>query len=214
LDFGIRLDKNSYEAGETASGTLFTKSDKNLKVRRLKFSVCGKERYEAGMSGGMSTAGISGDDSHRSDKYDIFFFDDLTPHLKSTFAFSETGANDIEIPRGSYGIPFNFSIPANALESYQGKHARIMYEVEVVANMGRWKRDYHYTLPFAVINPKMDYRIGDRYYLDKEQDKEEGQPLLDMILLTVLLGKIHDKSLTPGLNLPFDFPNSVKFYLN
>jgi Arrestin (or S-antigen), N-terminal domain len=144
LDLGIRLDKNTYEAGETVNGTLFTKSDKNLKARKLKFSVCGKERYEAGMSGGMSTAGISGDHSHRSDKYDIFFIQDLTPHLKPMFAFSQAGDNDIEIPQGSYAIPFSFSIPANSLESYQGKHVRIMYEAEVVADMGRWKRDYHY----------------------------------------------------------------------
>jgi hypothetical protein len=136
------------------------------------------------MSGGISTAGISGDHSHRSDKYDIFFFDDLTSHLKSTSTFSQAGANDIEIPQGSYGIPISFSIPENVLESYQGKHARIMYEVEITADMGRWKRDYHYTLPFAVTNPRMDYRIGDRYFLDKEQDKKEGQPLLEMILET------------------------------
>jgi Arrestin (or S-antigen), N-terminal domain len=139
LDLGIRLDKNTYDAGETASGTLFTKSDKNLKVRRLKFSVSGKERYEEGMSGGMSTGGISGDHSHRSDKYDIFFVEDLTPHLKSTFAFPETGANDIEIPQGSLSIPFHFFIPTNAFESYQGKDVRILYEVEVNADMGRWK---------------------------------------------------------------------------
>jgi hypothetical protein len=119
LNFGIRLDKNTYEAGETANGTLFCESDKNLKVRKLKFSVCGKEKYEAGMSGGMSTGGISGDHSHRSKKYDTFFFEDLTSHLKLTFVFSQADANSIEIPQGSYSIPFHFSIPANALESYQ-----------------------------------------------------------------------------------------------
>ena len=59
-----------------------------------------------------------------------------------------------------------------------------MYEVEVVSDMGRWKRDYRHMLPFVVINPKMDYRIGDRYYLVKEQGKKEGQPLLDIILET------------------------------
>jgi hypothetical protein len=48
--------------------------------------------------------------------------------------------------------------------------------------MGRWKRDYHRTLPFVVINPMMDYRIGDRYYFDKEQGKKEGRPYLDMEL--------------------------------
>jgi hypothetical protein len=30
----------------------------------------------------------------------------------------------------------------------------------------------------------MDYRIGDRYYLGKEEEKKEDQPLLDMILET------------------------------
>jgi hypothetical protein len=59
LNLGIRLDKNTYEAGETVNGTLFTQSDKTLKLRKLKFSVYGKERYKAGMSGGMSTAGIT-----------------------------------------------------------------------------------------------------------------------------------------------------------
>jgi hypothetical protein len=44
--------------------------------------------------------------------------------------------------------------------------------------MGRWKRDYHRTLPFVVKNPKMDYRIGDRHYLDKEQETEEGGPTM------------------------------------
>jgi hypothetical protein len=67
LDFGIRLDKDRYEAGETAKGTLLTQADKTFKVRKLEVTVSGKERYEAGMSG---------DYSHSSDKYDIFFFED------------------------------------------------------------------------------------------------------------------------------------------
>ena len=42
----IRLEKNTYNAGETAKGTLLIKADKSLKIRKLKFSVYGKERYE------------------------------------------------------------------------------------------------------------------------------------------------------------------------
>jgi hypothetical protein len=48
LDLAIRLEKNTYEAGETAKGSLITKSDKNLKVRKLKFSVCGKKGTKQG----------------------------------------------------------------------------------------------------------------------------------------------------------------------
>jgi hypothetical protein len=175
MDLGIRLDKNTYEAGEMANGTLNINADKTVKVSKLKVTVSGKERYEAGMSG---------EHGHSSEKYDIFLFEDLSSHLEPTFSISHKDDNKMEIPQGSYAIPFYFSIPPNALETYQGKHARIVYEVEVVADMGRWKRDYRHVLPFVVINPKMDYRIGDRYYLDKEQEKEEGQPLLDMILET------------------------------
>jgi arrestin (S-antigen)-like protein len=182
LDFRIRLDKNTYEAGETVQGTLLAKADKSLKIRKLKFSVYGKERYETSMSGGVSSGGISGEQSHSSEKNDIFFFEDLTSHLKPTFSVSQDDDNKIEIPQGSYAIPFHFSIPSEALESYQGKHVHIWYEVGVGADMGRWKRDCHHVLPFVVINPKMDYRIGDRYYLSKEQEKKEGQPLLDVIL--------------------------------
>jgi hypothetical protein len=46
LDFEISPDKDTYQAGESAKGTLLTRADKSLKVRELKFSVCGKERYE------------------------------------------------------------------------------------------------------------------------------------------------------------------------
>lgn len=172
----IALDKNTYEAGGTAKGTFLTNADKSLKIKNLKLSVYGKERYVRGMMGGH------GDDS--AERYDIFFLEDLTPHLKPTFAFSQSNDDKIEIPVGSYSIPFHFSIPTNALESYQGKDVRIFYEVEVHVDMGRWKRDYRRKLPFVVTNPKMDYRIGDRYYLDKEQEKEEGRPNLEMELET------------------------------
>jgi hypothetical protein len=65
-----------------------------------------------------------------TEKYDIFFFEDLTPQLKPTFDFSQANDNNkIEIPAGSYAIPFHFSIPRNALESYQGRHAQTKYEL-------------------------------------------------------------------------------------
>ena len=37
MDFRIKLDKNTYKAGETAKGTLLIRSDNILKVRELKF---------------------------------------------------------------------------------------------------------------------------------------------------------------------------------
>jgi hypothetical protein len=56
--------------------------------------------------------------------------------------------------------------------------------VEVHVNMGRWKRDYHYTLTFEVMNPRMTYTFGDSLYLGKEKEKKEGQPYLHLELET------------------------------
>ena len=51
---------------------------------------------------------------------------------------------------------------------------RIVYEVEITADMGRWKKDYHCVLPFEVQNPKMTYTFGgDRIFLGEEQEKKK-----------------------------------------
>jgi hypothetical protein len=69
----------------------------------------------------------------RVEKYYIFLFGDLFPFLKSTNTLTHND-DSIDIPKGSLAIPFHFSIPHNALESYQGKDARISYEVEFSIN--------------------------------------------------------------------------------
>ena len=130
LDLRIWLDKNTYEASETAKGTLIIRANSSLKVRKLKFSVYGKERY-----------GAYGLWKRWVEKYDIFLFEDLSSFLKS-IKVSSHNHDSVEIPQGSFAIPFHFSIPNNSLESYRGKNARIVYEVEIHADIG-WKEDYH-----------------------------------------------------------------------
>jgi Arrestin (or S-antigen), N-terminal domain len=173
LDLRIWLEKNTYDAGETAKGTLLIKADSRLKVQKIKFLVCGKERYleetkrnRRGIVGGLGR-------SREKEKYDIFFVEDLSPFLKSTSSFSYIG-DKIEVSEGSTAIPFHFTIPSNTLESYRGKYARIAYDVEVRVEMGRWKRD-EYVLAFEVKNPKMTYTFEDSLYLEKEEDKKEDQ---------------------------------------
>jgi hypothetical protein len=173
LDLRIWLEKNTYDAGETAKGTLLIKADSRLKVQKIKFLVCGKERYleetkrnRRGIVGGLGR-------SRETEKYDIFFFEDLSPFLNLTSSFSHIDEK-IEISEGSTAIPFHFTIPSNALESYRGKYARIAYDVEVRVEMGRWKRD-GYVLTFEVKNPKMTYAFEDSLYLDKEEEKRDDQ---------------------------------------
>ena len=152
-------------------------------MRKLSFSVRGKERYleetksnKRGVVGGLGR-------STETEKYDTFFFEDLSPFLKLTSSLSHVD-DRIEIPQGSTALPFHFSIPHNALESYRGKHARIAYEVEILADLGRWKGGDHYTLIFEITNPRMTYTFGDSLYLDKEKEKKEGEPPLHMELET------------------------------
>jgi hypothetical protein len=180
LDLRIWIEKNTYDAGETAKGTLIIKANSSLKVQKFTFSVCGKERYleetrknRRGIVRGLGRGA-------ESEKYDIFFFEDLSPFIESTSSLSHID-DRMEIPLGSTAIPFHFSIPPDALESYRGKHARIKYEVEVHVSMGRWKRDSR-TLTFEVTNPRMTYTFGDDLYLGKEREKKESQPYMRLEL--------------------------------
>jgi hypothetical protein len=173
LDLRIWLEKNTYDAGETARGTLLIKADSRLKVQKIKFLVCGKERYleetkrnRRGIVGGLGR-------NRETEKYDIFFFEDLSSFLKSTSSISYINGR-IEVSQGSTAIPFHFSIPSSALESYHGKYARIAYEVEVRVDMGRWNRD-GYVLAFEVKNPGMSYTFEDSLYLDREKEKKDDQ---------------------------------------
>lgn len=173
LDLKIWLDKNTYDGGETVKGTLLIRSNSSLKVRNLRFSVCGKERYledtrnnRRGIVRGLGR-------NTETEKYNIFFFEDLSPFIESASSISYTD-DRLVIPQGSTAIPFHFAVPLNALESYRGKYAQIKYEVEFHVNMGRWKRD-SYTLTFEVVNPRMSYTFGDSLYFGKEKEIKEGQ---------------------------------------
>jgi hypothetical protein len=79
MDSEIRLERNIYNAGETAKGTLLIRAEKSLKVRKLKFSVYGKERYEENY-GSWTYNWV--------EKYNTFFFHDLFSFLKSIKCFA------------------------------------------------------------------------------------------------------------------------------
>jgi len=148
----IKLEKNTYNSGETVKGKLLIMANKALQVRKFNFSVLGKKRYEE-QGGGMYGSW--------SEKYDMFFLEDLSGFLKSIDASAQRN-NNIQIPEGEFAIPFHFSIPSNAIESYHGRDIRIEYEVRIDADRGRWREDYHHVLPFKVVNSKMTYTFGGR----------------------------------------------------
>jgi hypothetical protein len=176
-----KLEKNTYDAGETVKGKLLIMTNKVLKVRKFNFSVRGKERYEEHGHSGSATYS-DGMFAQWKEKHDLFFFEDLSGFLNSIDA-SARNNGDLQIPEGEFAIPFHFSIPSNALESYHGRDVRIEYEVRIDADMGRWKKDYHHVTPFKVMNSKMTYTFGgDRLLLGEQQQGKEGKPHLDLKL--------------------------------
>ena len=119
MDLRIWLDKNTYDGGETVKGSLLIRSNSSLKVRSLRFSVSGKERYLEDTRTNRRGIVRSLGRSTETEKYDIFFFEDLSLFIESASFISHTD-DRIVIPQGSTAIPFHFSVPLNALESYRG----------------------------------------------------------------------------------------------
>jgi hypothetical protein len=153
MDFGIKLEKDAYNPGETARGTLLINAEKNVKARKLIFAAYGKERYEERGGGYVESW---------TEKYDIFFVGDLSPFLKSIITYSDND-DTIAIPQGSFMIPFHFSVPQNSLGSYQGVYVAIHYEVRVDMDIGRWKKGISGMLLFEVTNPTIPYMFsGDK----------------------------------------------------
>jgi Arrestin (or S-antigen), N-terminal domain len=109
MKIDCKLEKDTYNAGETVKGKLFIKTNKVLNVRNLNFSVLGKERWEEHPGHGGPASGFAID--RWSEKYDIFYSEDLSAFLNSIDASAHNNG-DIQIPEGEFAIPFHFSIPS------------------------------------------------------------------------------------------------------
>jgi hypothetical protein len=122
VNIHITLERNEYAAGETAKGTLVISAEKDFKVRGFEFSVSGEERVE-----------IESQDSTYKQS-NIFFSKDLSSFLTSigTKVVREDDDNDtiLEVAGGNWKVPFEFTIPVYALESYEGEYAKIFYKIK------------------------------------------------------------------------------------
>jgi hypothetical protein len=122
--FDIKLNQDSYFIGEKVTGRIDLLTEKGIKAQNVQFYAYGKEEIEFKQSEGeVSVKYLSND---------IFFTKDLTSFLKSSGVLLESGK--IEIPEGVREIPFEFIIPTNALESYDGKNVKITYRIYLHVN--------------------------------------------------------------------------------
>lgn len=141
--FDIKLEKASYLAGETVKGVLDFLDDNGIKVQNFSFTIYGEEKTKFNILMGHHPMKVS--------SHNIFFNQDLSPFVTYKQALLDEDRK-LEVPKGLREIPFEFAIPENALESYNGKYASITYGINVKAER-KWMPKINKELLFTVTNP-------------------------------------------------------------
>jgi sporulation-control protein spo0M len=171
----ISLERNQYAAGETVKGTLTISAGKDFKVQSFELSVSGEERIiEISEEKSFENRRITSQESN------VFFSKDLSRFLNSIGTKIEDGDDNIlEMKGGITNVPFEFTIPDDALESYEGKHARTIYKIEAAANMPK-RLDIGKTLSFTVFNQKRKHMKFDRAIREEINEKTNSGIRLEL----------------------------------
>jgi hypothetical protein len=156
VDFHISLERNEYAAGETAKGTLIISAGRSLQLRGLKFYVCGEEISSITESKEYGSQAFALPTTYN--EFNTFFYEDLSAFLLKSIGNiirsdddDVGGGNRLEVPKGVLTIPFEFTIPKYAYESYKGKYVSIIYVIIFTADKA-WGKDVKEKIPFTVFN--------------------------------------------------------------
>jgi Arrestin (or S-antigen), N-terminal domain len=198
--FDIKLDRTEYDAGETATGRLLISADRELVLANLKFSAFGAEFIIiSDEPKSLQLLQIDLIPNSNFEEFNVLFSKDLSGFLYSSLGTEgkplSTNSKG-KIPKGNWTVPFEFTIPQDALESYQGKHAYIIYNVNVVAaEQQGLSRNIGKSLIFRVRNPKTNAEA-----ISKADILKEEGPYTDLV--------------TNGLAVAarFDFQGKSKFF--
>jgi hypothetical protein len=147
-------------------GTLTISEDKDFNVQSFELSVSGEERIiEITEGESFENRRITSQESN------VFFSKDLSQFLNSIGTKTVGDDNMLKVAGGITKVPFEFSIPDDALESYEGKHASTIYKIEAAVNMPK-RLDIGKSLSFTVFNQKRKHMKFDRVI--KEEIKEKA----------------------------------------
>ncbi|MBW6519070.1 MAG: hypothetical protein K0A89_11295 [ANME-2 cluster archaeon] len=106
----IQLDNNNYLPGNEVSGSLILVVDKATNIRSLNHQVEGKEKTSITVSTGKSS---------------------VTYHEENTIIdIKQSFMGEGIVQPGRYSEDFSFLIPEQALPTYEGRNAKISYEVK------------------------------------------------------------------------------------
>lgn len=106
----IQLDNTNYLAGNKVTGSLILVVDKATNIRSLSLQAEGKEKTSITVSTGKSSV--------------TYHEENVIIDIKKSFM------DEGIVQPGRYGENFSFSIPEEALPTYEGRNAKISYEVK------------------------------------------------------------------------------------
>ena len=183
LEFGIILDKEICQGGETVKGTLTIISKKGVNVRALRLIIEGIEKTEITIQGSSSSDTTSGTTNNTYRSTNTFFFKDLSNVLQQLNMNTLMDRNKlmVMVNSGIKEIPFEFDIPVDAYPSYNGKFATITYHVKATADRDNWI-DKNKEIIFSVINSKhktnhmITNKINDYHLRTNDIDLESTTP--------------------------------------
>jgi arrestin (S-antigen)-like protein len=106
----------------------------------------------------------------------------------------------LKVAGGSWKVPFEFTIPEYALESYEGEYAKIIYKIKAAANRA-WREDVDASLSFTVFNQKRQYLKFDRAITEEIDEKRENEEIIEQRKSPIRLeleGEDENNTFSPG----------------
>jgi hypothetical protein len=134
--------KKQYSEGEIVEGTLTISIDKGVKPREIRLSAYGEENVVLSVD----------DPTTNYSESNVFYSEDFSDFVKLIWN-TGTSFDEAEhrIPQVTRNVPFQFTIPEWAPESYSGKHVWITYRIKANMDLPN-KYDVNKEAYFDVLN--------------------------------------------------------------
>jgi hypothetical protein len=143
------LEKSTYRPGETVKGNINLTYLRSHKLHNLVMYAYGEERADIYIKGDGAKNAV---DIERR-LISTFFKRDLNMFLNQLVIVNNNSGD--ELASDSNVFPFEFTLPNDVPESYEGENVRIVYRV-TLKSKGGWISRYKKELPFYVVHNELN----------------------------------------------------------
>jgi hypothetical protein len=150
----LTLEKYSYSPGEIVRGRINFRSSNTPNPQDIVIYVTGEERADIFIKGESAEAPV--DIEQRV--INVFFRKDLSIFLNQQVLDSSNNAT-MSAVNSNMIIPFNFILPEDILESYEGMNVQIMYRI-IMMSTHRWLNRFRTEVPFYVIRKRQEGKVS------------------------------------------------------